>query len=75
MGGGESKPVETKTVDAAGAINNNLVFNPDNPVPIHHRTIEILLWIICIIKVIELCICAYKVHFKCLKKKYSNSPA
>lgn len=73
MGGGSSKPQETKTVDAAGAINNNLVF--DNPVPIHHQNLEILMWIICIIKVVELCICAYKIHQKCLKKKYSNNPA
>lgn len=73
MGGGSSKPVEQKTVDAAGAINNNLVF--ENPVPIHHRTLEILIWIICIVKIIELLLCVYKVHHKNMKKKYTNNAA
>lgn len=74
MGSGESKHDETKTVDTSGAVNNNLVLN--QPVPIHYKTLEILIWIICVIKVIELCICAYKIHQRCLKKKYaSNSGA
>lgn len=73
MGGGESKHADTKSVDAAGAINNNLVFS--EPVPIHHKTLEWLIWIICIVKIVELVITLYKIHQKNLKKKYSGNPA
>lgn len=73
MGGGESKHEESKTVDAAGAINNNLVFS--QPVPIHHKMLEWLILIICIVKVIELAITLYKIHQKNLKKKYTGNPA
>lgn len=73
MGGGESKHEDVKSVDAAGAINNNLVFS--EPVPIHHGTLEWLIIIICVVKVIELLITIYKIHQKNLKKKYSGNPA
>lgn len=73
MGGGESKHQDTKSVDAAGAINNNLVFS--EPVPIHHKTLEYLILIICIVKVAELLITLYKIHQKNVKKKYSGNPA
>lgn len=73
MGAHESKVEEQKTVDSTGAINNNLVLS--TPVPIHYKQMEILIWIICIIKVLEFCVCIYKVHSKMLKKKYSNNPA
>lgn len=71
MGGGGSKHADVKSVDTAGAVNNNLVFN--EPVPIYHRTLEILLWIICVVKVIELLLGIYKTHQKWMKKKYSNN--
>lgn len=73
MGGGGSKPVDSKTVDTAGAVNNNLVFS--EPVPIHHGTLEWLILIICVIKLIELIITVYKIHQKNLKKKYTGNPA
>lgn len=73
MGGGESKHEDVKAVDTAGAVNNNLVFN--QPVPIHHRTLEILIWIICIVKIVELLICIYKTHQKWKKKKYTGNAA
>lgn len=75
MGSGESKHEETKAVDTSGAVNNNLVFNPSSPVPIHYRTLEILIWIICIVKVLELCYGIYRAHQKYLKKKYFNNGA
>lgn len=75
MGSGESKHEEAKIVDTSGAVNNNLVFNPSTPVPIHYRTLEILIWTICIIKLLELCIGIYKAHQKYLKKKYTNNAA
>lgn len=73
MGSGESKQEESKTVDTSGAVNNNLVFNPTEPVPIHYRSLEILIWIICIIKILELCYGIYRAHQRYLKKKYSNN--
>lgn len=73
MGGGESKHQDVKSVDTAGAINNNLVFS--EPVPIHHKTLEWLILIICVVKVIELFISLYKIHQKQLKKKYAGNAA
>lgn len=73
MGGGESKQEETKTVDSTGAVNNNVVVT--NPVNIRNMDIMILLWLIGIIKVIELILYMYKTHQRTMKKKYTNNPA
>lgn len=73
MGGGESKHADVKSVDSAGTVNNNVVFT--EPVPIHHKMLEWCILIICVIKVIELLINAYKIHQKTLKKKYTGNAA
>lgn len=73
MGGGGSKHQDAKTVDTSGTVNNNVVFT--EPVPIHHETLEWLILVICIVKVIELAITIYKIHQKQLKKKYGNNAA
>lgn len=70
MGGGSSKPVETKTVDSTGTVNNNVVVT--EPVPIENRQILILIWVICILRVAEFLWMLYREHHKGLKKKYSN---
>lgn len=66
MGGGGSKHEDVKAVDSAGTVNNNLVFS--QPVPIHHKTLEYCIIIICIIKLIEMLIAFYRIHQKMLKK-------
>lgn len=72
MGSEESK-AEVKTVDSTGAVNNNLVIN--DPVQIEHKLLEILLWTICIIKILEFLLLIYKIHRKNLKKQFTNNPA
>lgn len=68
MGGGSSKPTETKTVDSTGTLNNNLVI--ENSVPVHNSEINILLYILVAIQIINLLLIIYREHQKNLKKKY-----
>lgn len=70
MGGGESKTAETKTVDSSGTVNNNVVLS--QPVPIENRQLLILIWILCVLRVIEFLWQIYREHNKNLKKKYSG---
>lgn len=70
MGSKDSKE-ETKTVDTAGAVNNNLVFQ--EAVPIHSDQIVILMYIICGIKIVELLLFFYKMHLRRMKKRYFQS--
>lgn len=69
MGGTESKD-ETKSVDSNGYVNNNVVIQ--DPISSNSGEIKILLYVICIIKIIELLIFIYKFHRKNLKRKYTN---
>lgn len=71
MGGSDSKQ-ESKTVDSSGTVNNNVVLN--DPVPIMNNEIVILLWTICVIKVLELLLYVYREHYKNIKKRYANQP-
>ena len=69
MGTTESKD-ETKTVDSNGNVNNNVVIQEQNSS--NSFEMKILLYIVCIIKIIELLIFIYKFHRKNLKRKYTN---
>lgn len=69
MGGTESKD-ETKSVDSNGNVNNYVVIQ--DPISSNSGEIKILLYVICIIKIIELLIFIYKFHRKNLKRKYTN---
>lgn len=74
MGTGGSKAVtEKKAIDASGAVNNNIVI--EDPVHIRSPMIMVLLWIICVIKLIELALFVYREHKKAIKKKYANNPS
>lgn len=70
MGGGSSKPQDTKMVDSSGTVNNNVVVS--QPVPIENRQLLILIWVICILRVAEFLWLLYREHHKSLKKKYAN---
>lgn len=70
MGGGSSKPVDTKVIDSSGTVNNNVVLT--DPVPIENRQLLILIWVICVVKVCEFVWLIYWKHHKSLKKKYGN---
>ena len=69
MGTTESKD-ETKTVDSNGNVNNNVVIQEQNSS--NSFEMKILLYIVCIIKIIELLVFIYKFHRKNLKRKYTN---
>lgn len=62
--------MDTKVVDSTGTVNNNVVVS--EPVPIENRTILILIWVICVVKVLEFVWLIYRKHHKSLKKKYAN---
>lgn len=70
MGSSESKE-EKKTVDATGQVNNSIVL--EEGIDIKNVEIVILLYVICIIKILELVIYIYRWHNSKIKKKYSSS--
>lgn len=70
MGGGESKE-ETKTIDTTGNVNNNVVIQES--VPIHNEEMKILLYVICVVKIIQFIFFIYKFQVRRLKKKYNCS--
>lgn len=59
---------EEKVVDTTGNVNNNVVI--EQSVPIHNIELGTILYIICIIKIIELLYILFKAYNKVQKKKY-----
>lgn len=60
----------TKTVEATGAVNNNI--NIEEPVPVHNDVIVYLLYVIAAIKVMEMIFIFYKSFIRVQKKKYTR---
>ncbi len=67
MGTKESKE---EVVDTNGNVNNNVVIQQS--VPIHNFEITILLYVVCIVKIIQFIFFIYKFHLRKIKKKYCN---
>lgn len=70
MGHTESK-VESKAVDANGEVNNNVVI--EQPVQILGGQMTILLYIICVVKILQFIFLIYKLHLRSIKKRYQKS--
>lgn len=69
MGSPQSKVEEKKTVDSSGVVNNSLVVAEE----ISTGRIEILLIILCILKLFEFAYFVYSSHTRRMKKKYTNN--
>ncbi len=65
---GSQKSKEVKAVDATGNVNNNFVI--DESVPVENFELKILIYIICIVKILQFLFFVYKFQSKRLKRKY-----
>lgn len=64
---------ETKTIDADGEVNNNVVIQDGGTPSDNSFNIMILVAIICKLKLIELAIYCYKRHTKAIREKYERN--
>ncbi len=69
MGSEESK--EQKTVDATGNVNNNVVIQES--VPVHNFELKILIYVICVVKIVQFLFFIYKFQSKRLKRRYNRA--
>lgn len=60
----------SKEVDATGQVNNNVII--DETVNVHNQQFLIILWIICIIKIVEFFSTLLRYYGKNIKRKYTN---
>lgn len=69
MGGSQS--TEEKNVETHGTVNNNLTLVPTNT---RLTDIEIILLVLCGIRVVEMIIYIYISHLRRLRRKYTQRP-
>lgn len=76
MGGSESSHAETKSVEATGQVNNNVVVEFGalrDTVGDYGIGILILLSLLCVLKALEFASYVYMNHIKKMKKKYGTN--